>query len=122
MPSNRPRIQFLYHFGKLLDFCEAKQIEIIVFTFYRSPDQQEQEYIKGKSKIRSNGPHQKWLAVDIAIMEDGITLFDKSIATRNKYKVLGDYWKSLASTCIWGGDFQSLDDIYHFELRINKKK
>jgi|SRR5215510_4598071 len=111
------RTKFLYMLGQLYRFCEDADIEIIVFTFYRSPADQEQEFIKGKSKIKENGPHQFWLAQDIAIVENGKALFDDSSETRKKYQMLGEFWKSLDPQAVWGGDFKSLDDIYHFELK-----
>lgn len=117
-----PRTEFLYYIGKLFNFAQQNNIEVICFTFYRSPEQQYQEWIKGKSKIKANGPHQKWLAMDLAIMENGKALFDKSSATLSKYQILGDHWKSLDDSMIWGGDFQFAEDIYHFELKPKKEK
>ena len=114
------RTEFLYLLGDLFKFAERNQIEIIIFTFYRSPAQQEQEFLKGKSKLRSDGPHEKWLAIDLAIIEKGQALFDDSKETVDKYKELGIYWKSLDPNCIWGGDFNFAADVYHFELKKEK--
>jgi hypothetical protein len=110
------RTKFLYSLGKLLEFCEQNKIEVVCFTFYRSPEQQIQEFIKGKSKLKS-GPHQQWLAIDLAIVDQGKILFDSSLSTISKYKVLGDFWKSLGVKYTWGGDFNFAKDIYHFELK-----
>ena len=120
MPSSRTK--FLYLIGKLYAFAEQNKIELICFTFYRSPEQQLQEFIKKKSKIKENGPHQKWTAEDLAIVEKGIALFDDSEITLSKYKVLGDFWKSLDPLCVWGGDFEFAADVYHFELASIMKK
>lgn len=114
------RTKFLFLLAKLYSFCEEKQIEIIIFTFYRDPAQQEQEFMKGKSKIKAGGPHQKWLAQDIAIIEDNKALFDNNAITYAKYQVLGDFWKTLDPNCIWGGDFNFAKDVYHFELSVKK--
>lgn len=111
------RVKFLYLLGKLLVFAEQNKIQLITFTFYRDPAQQIQEFVKGKSKIKTNGPHQKWTAIDMAIVEGGKALFDSSGATIKKYKKLGDYWKTLDKNCIWGGDFNFAKDVYHFELK-----
>lgn len=111
------RVKFLYNIGKLFSFAQQNKIELICFTFYRDNAQQLQEFIKGKSKIKSDGSHNKWLAMDLAIIEQGEALFDNSLPTHNKYKVLGDYWKQLDTNCLWGGDFKFAEDIYHFELK-----
>mgnify|MGYP001590969297 CR=1 FL=1 len=110
------KTKFLYSLAKLLSFAENNNVEIECFTFYRSPEQQLQEYIKKKSKLKS-GPHQKWLAVDLDVIDNGKALFDDSDVTINKYKYLGIYWKSLGIGHIWGGDFEFAKDVYHFELR-----
>jgi hypothetical protein len=110
------RSKFLYLLGDLFVFAEENKIELICFTFYRSPEQQFQEFIKKKSRIKENGPHQRWTAMDLAIVENGIALFDESKETLAKYKVLGDFWKTLNPLCIWGGDFEFAADVYHFEL------
>ena len=115
-----PRVRFLYLLGKLFNYAEEHEIELICFTFYRSPEQQLQEFIKGKSKIKSEGPHQKWTAVDLAIIESGKALFDDSKATIDKYTELGTYWKQLDTSCIWGGDFNFAKDVYHFELKTGR--
>lgn len=112
--------QFLFLIGHLFEFAEKNNVELSCFTFYRSSEQQLQEFIKGKSKIKSDGPHQKWLAMDLAISENNKLLFDDSDSTLAKYKVLGDFWKTLNSNCIWGGDFHFAKDIYHFELKEEK--
>ncbi len=114
MPDSR--VKFLYLIAKLLSYAEKHDIEVVCFTFHRSPEQQLQEYIKGKSKIKSGGPHQKWTAMDLAIVKNGAALFDNSEETFEKYRILGDYWVSLNANCIWGGTFNFAKDIYHFEL------
>ena len=111
------RTQFLYRISKLFDFAERNKIEVDCFVFYRDPAQQLQEFLKGKSKIKSDGPHQHWLAMDIAIVENNDLLFGSDDLTIAKYKILGDYWKSLGENCIWGGDFKFANDVYHFELK-----
>jgi hypothetical protein len=120
MPNTR--VKFLYNIGQLYAFAEHNKIELICFTFYRDNAQQLQEFIKHKSRIKENGPHQKWTAQDLAIIEKGIALFDDSPETIAKYKVLGDFWKTLDPLCIWGGDFEFAADVYHFELSAIMKK
>lgn len=111
------RWEFLYNIGKLLIYAQEQDIKLICFTFYRSPEAQLKEYNAGKSHVKF-GKHQKWIAMDFAVWEDidsdGNVDVDEIRWNKNpKYTLLGNYWKSLGG--IWGGDWQSLNDIYHFE-------
>ncbi len=116
------RIRFLKDIAILISHAnENLAISVICFTFYRSPEQQLQEFIKGKSKLKI-GPHQSWLAMDLAIVtRAGNALFDPDKERNNiswqVYSKLGDYWKSLGTDHIWGGDWKTPFDPYHFELK-----
>jgi hypothetical protein len=43
--------------GRLLDRAVELDIPFIVFTFYRSPEDQEKEFLAGRSRVR-RGRHQ----------------------------------------------------------------
>ncbi len=109
------RAQFLYNLGLLLVWCESKDISLICFTFYRSPEQQKIEYDAGRSRVL-HGKHQDWLAIDLALWDD----LDKDgrvdkdeIRWKNdpRYLQMGEYWESLGGT--WGGRWKNPHDPYH---------
>lgn len=94
-------------------------IEFIVWTFYRSPQDQNFLYQQGRTrpgKIITNcdgtlqrSRHQEWLAVDILIIKDGSDVWTNDPA----YERLGEIWEALGGH--WGGNF-ALCDYVHFEL------
>lgn len=63
------RWKFLYMVGALLGFAFIKGIQILCFTFYRSPEDQLKEYMSGKSRTKI-GKHPYWLAIDLAVVDD----------------------------------------------------
>ena len=71
----------------------------------------------GRSRVR-HSRHQDKLAFDIFLLEEGEFITDVE-----KYRSLGDFWKSLDSKNRWGGDFKKLEgewqiglsDPFHFE-------
>lgn len=66
----------------------------------------------GKANGIRYSVHQLGLAVDLKLFKDGVYL------TRSEdYKPLGDYWKTLAPDCRWGGDFPG--DGNHFSIEHN---
>lgn len=61
--------------------------------------------------------HADRLAIDFNFFIDGVLTYDF-----DKIKILGDYWESLHSANIWGGDFNKNDikdgfiDTPHFQM------
>ena len=111
------RAEFLHKIGWLLCWCSANGIDVICFTFYRTPEQQKIEFDAGRSTLL-HGKHQDWLAMDFALWDDidADGNVDKDeIRWKNdpRYTEMGIYWESLGGT--WGGRWESLNDIYHFE-------
>ena len=111
------RWEFLHNVGKLLVYAASLGINLICFTFYRSPAQQLIEYEAGRSRVK-HGKHQDWKAIDFAIVEDinedGVVDKDEIRWNMNpKYLLLGEYWESLGGT--WGGRWKDPCDPYHFE-------
>jgi len=112
MTNVEKRIVFIKLLGSLFCFARLNGIDFIITAFYRSPEEQKKLYDKGLTACdgtlkKSN--HQRWLAIDIAIIKDGAPNFNRIEA----YETLGNYWKSIGGT--WGGDWSSLNDIFHFE-------
>lgn len=73
--------------------------------------------------IRNNGKnngirlsvHQLGLALDLKLFKDGVYL-----TSSEDYRELGDWWKTLAPDCRWGGDFPG--DGNHFSIEHNGVK
>jgi len=112
------RWKFLYMVGALLGFAFIKGIQVLCFTFYRSPEDQLKEYMSGKSRTKI-GKHPSWLAIDLAVVDDvdHNLVVDKDEIRWSKdprYEILGVFWESIGGT--WGGRWKDPLDPYHFEL------
>ena len=116
------RVLFFHKIALLVFFARLRGIRLLPTSYYRTRDQQKELYAIGRTKETHKPPvtncdgeekiskHQLWEAIDFCIYKDG-----KLVWIRNKqYEWLGKFWKKLGGT--WGGDFESVDDIYHFEL------
>lgn len=123
MTSTQKRIRFLQLLALLIQraVLEDPPIEFIVWTFYRSPNDQNFLYQQGRTrpgKIITNcdghlsqSKHQQWLAMDILIIENGTQAWERT----PEYERLGEIWESLGGR--WGGNFTSPgSDCFHFEL------
>jgi len=119
--NTEKRIRFIQTLARFISQAEAEQISFIIWTHYRSPQDQNYLYQQGRTrpgKILTNADghillseHQKWLAVDILVIKDGAQLWDHE----PEYDRLGEIWESLGGT--WGGRWHSPSgDIFHFEL------
>lgn len=112
MSKTQKRIIFLRRFSLLTQIAQELGIEFIVTCFYRSEEEQYREFLDGDSQLdgrENRSPHQDWLAIDICIIEGGHCVWPRIEA----YETLGTLWKQLGGT--WGGDWESLNDIYHFQ-------
>lgn len=113
-------IQFAYGSGFELTFGEA----------WRSTDTQKIYVATGRSKTM-NSRHIDRLAVDFNIFKDGRMLFppgqtnEDYIADLNVAKSLGEFWMTLNTANVWGGDWNRNHDVldetfrdpYHFEMK-----
>lgn len=112
MNNTQKRIKFLKMFAAFTGMAIASDIDFIVTTFYRTAAEQNERFTEGKSYCdgySTKSKHQKWLAIDLVVIEDSQCLW----AHVPEYDKLGKIWESLGGT--WGGRWASLDDIYHFE-------
>lgn len=89
---------------------------VTVITYgLRTQKEQERLYKEGKSKTL-NSRHLTGNAVDLAFSKGGkIDWKDRKpyILAANHFKF---FMLNKKVKCRWGGDFKSLDDIYHFEI------
>ena len=112
---------FLVNLGRLFVKARELGIKVIVFTLYRSPEDQAKEYASGRSRTL-NGYHPLWLAVDLVLWDDknqdAVVSKDEIRWKQDpRYLKLGAYWESLGGT--WGGRWKDPCDVYHFEW-LNK--
>ena len=119
MTNTEQREKFLDIFAAFRKQAKDEGIGFIVWTFYRSPADQNYLYQQGRTRPGQKitncdgfitlSNHQRWLAVDILIIEDGAQIWERT----PEYDRLGEIWTSLGGR--WGGTFTS-PDCYHFEL------
>lgn len=108
---------FLINLARLSIKAGELGVDFIIFTFYRSSEEQLAEFNAGRSRTKE-GLHPKWLAVDLALWgdvdKDGVV--DRAELHwdfRPAYTTLGQYWESLGG--VWGGRWKDPCDPYHFE-------
>ena len=106
------------------------RIDVRPFWYHRTEDQQAALYAIGRTVDTDKKPvtncdgkikisnHQKWLAVDLAIILDGVLIWERT----EDYEKLGKLAKKFGLR--WGGDWDADDerdptdnDAYHFEYK-----
>lgn len=94
-------IKFINDFGQYCTLGEAE----------RSQEQAEIYAKEGKGIVDSL--HCKRLAIDL-------NLFDKNglyLTQKKDYEMAGEFWEKLHSLNRWGGRFEHLVDLDHFEMQ-----
>ena len=113
MTNTTKRIIFFTKFAALTAIANAIGIHFIISWFYRTREEQKKLFDEGKSKCDGTikvSAHQKWLAIDIAIVKNGVLVWDRE----DGYDKLGNIWKMMGGT--WDDSpAGSLDDPYHFQ-------
>lgn len=121
MGKNSRRIEFLIKITILYQIADRIGISFLCTCFHRSAEEQNKRYQQGRTlegdivtnqdgyRIRSK--HQNWEAWDILIIKNGEPVWPRS----RDYETLGEIWKRILKG-IWGGDWRSPEDIYHFQL------
>jgi hypothetical protein len=100
--------RFVRHVAQLITFAYSNGYALSFGEAYRT---QQQAALNAKSGAGiANSLHIKRLAVDFNLFIGGIYQTDSTA-----HKPLGDYWKSLAPDCRWGGDF-SRPDGNHYSI------
>ena len=68
-------------------------------------------YIYMKRSKARHSKHQDKLAFDIFLYKNG-----EFLAAKGAYHPLSEFWKKLDRRNRWGGDFEGLNDPFHFEF------
>lgn len=113
MTNTTRRIIFMRKFAAFTQIATAMGLDFIVTTFHRTAAEQRELYEEGKSQcdgetVRSK--HQDWLAIDIVLIANGEAVWQRT----PDYDKLGYLWTEVFGG-VWGGNWASLNDIYHFQ-------
>lgn len=113
------RADFVEMLGLLFTYATRTGYRLIITAVYRTPEEQKALFDRGLTKLDGfikKSKHQLWRAVDLCIIDAE----SRPQWEHDGYKALGEYWKSIGGT--WGGDWASLNDVYHFELQSEKER
>ena len=102
------RVKFFQDIALMITQLKNEGIEFMPTCFFRSQIEQEEMVKKGLSKTL-NSKHTKWLAIDFVLIKDNKLVWKRC----KEYERAGEIWEGLGN--IWGGNWQSLTDIYQFE-------
>nr|QJB21440.1 MAG: hypothetical protein [Microvirus sp.] len=91
-------------------------VPMYAHSVWRTPEEQQARYVAGHSKAKAGqSPHQYGLAVDLIHGIRGWDMPDDS------WRMIGHIGKEVAAQngvpIVWGGDFKSLYDPAHWELK-----
>ncbi len=126
-------IQFAFKNGFELTFGEVtRPIEQVWLNFYGYKIVNTNGVLslvkRAPTSKTLNSRHVERLAVDFNIFKDGKMLFQDAATQQKEIQdclVLGDYWISLNTDNVWGGDWdrdhntidETFKDPYHFEMK-----
>jgi len=100
---------FARNVSKLIQFANESGYEVTFGEAYRTIEQQLIYFKSGKSKTMKSS-HLTRLAIDLNLF-----VYGKYCTTREPYKPLADFWKSLNSANVAGYDWGW--DANHFEMK-----
>ena len=106
---------FMSLLPRLIDYIYAQGYECTMGDGYRDPRSHGKQGSEGPYG-RPQSAHKGRLAVDLNLFRGGVYLDDTEA-----HRPLGEYWKSLNSFCVWGGDFDydgdgKGDDGNHYSM------
>lgn len=110
--------EFLKDITKLILFIESKGYSATGGEYLRTPEQ-EAIYQKQGLSHTNHSRHLVKLAFDISIFDPN----NNWLQDKHSLQFIGDYWESLDSSNIWGGNFPShypgstFIDCPHFERK-----
>lgn len=116
MTTSEHQATFLRQIALLVIWADEMGYRVRAGQFHRSDEEQLRLRREGRSHT-DRSRHQDRLAADLILdLWDGEHWVYQTDSPA--YKPLGDFWKSLNSLNVWGGDWTSFPDGNHFERRI----
>jgi len=109
MADSQDRAKFFRDLGRMVVNLSDEGYNFMPFSFYRTKAEQEVLVSQGKSKTMDS-KHCEWLACDLVFLQNGGLVWTRVKA----YEIAGKMWEDMGHT--WGGRWESLNDIYHFEF------
>lgn len=109
MATTEERVDFFREICVLISVLHAEGIDLMPTCFYRSQAEQQVVFNQGKSKTL-NSMHTEWAAMDFVLIKNNQLIWRHDLA----YDRAGELWMGMGHT--WGGRWESLNDIYHFEF------
>ena len=104
---------FLQDVAKLIQFAKHEGFKLTGGELYRTEEQHQLNVAVGKSQTKRS-KHQDRLAIDFNLFVDNVIQWHKN----EHWERLGEYWKILSPENVWGGDWNTIKDPYHFERKI----
>lgn len=103
------RTKFFQDVCKLILEMKKQNIEFCPFRFFTT-DEEQQKLLKEKKTQVLQSQHLQGLAIDLVLVRDGKVIWERT----PEYDQAGALWTSWGHT--WGGNWKTLEDIYHFEI------
>lgn len=104
---------FLQDVAKLIQFAKYEGFKLTGGELYRTEEQHQLNRASGKSQT-SRSKHQDRLAIDFNLFVENVIQWEKN----EHWERLGEYWKILSPENVWGGDWKTIKDPYHFERSV----
>ena len=105
-------VEFWKAFSKAM---KRRNIPLRAFEFVRTPERQNELYQKGRSRVQFDGSHVRGQAVDIIHATRAWQL------SKKEWDCIGAVGKEIARKrnikVVWGGDWKTIYDPAHWELR-----
>jgi len=102
---------FLKDLSLLIQYCDSYGYTLSGGELWRTKEQQKIYFDTGRS-LTMKSKHLDRLAIDLNFFDDGELI--------NCPSNVGEYWESLSSKNVWGGNWIKLRDYGHFERDITK--
>lgn len=118
---------FVFNIAKLITFVYSKGYELTFGEAFRTPYQQA-EYVRTGLSKTNESRHLIRMGIDFNVFKDGVLLFQNpatKIQELKDFLVVGDFWLTLNTDNVWGGDWnrnhsvldETFRDPYHFEMK-----
>ena len=116
---------FIKDLAKLTSFAENQGFKLTLGEGFRTQEQQDIHFKNGATTLKRSR-HQSRLAQDYNTFVCTNTIPRlvrwRLIKNSREAQALGNYWEGLSLHNIWGGNWASFPDAYHFERRRTPRK